>query len=36
MHYDVISWVICISNNVEYLEKERELQNSTKVVTLSF
>ncbi len=33
---DVISCVICISNEVEYLEKERSCKNSTKEFTLSF
>ena len=35
MHY-VTSCVICISNNVEYLEKEGSYKNFTKEVTLSF
>ena len=35
MHYDVTSCVICILNNVEYLEKEGSYKNSTKGVTLS-
>ncbi len=35
MHYDVTSCVICISNNVEHLEKEGSYKNSTKDVTLS-
>ena len=34
--YDVTSCVICISNEVEYLEKEGSYKNSTKEVTLSF
>ena len=36
MHHDVISRVICISNEVEYLEMEGSYKNSTKEVTLSF
>ena len=36
MHYDVVSYVICTSHNVEYLEKEGSYKNSSKVVTLSF
>ena len=36
MHYDVTSCVICISNNVEYFEKEWTYKNSTKEVALSF
>ena len=39
MHYDVTmftSCVICILNNVGYLEKERSYKNSTKEVTLLF
>ena len=36
MHYDVISYVICTSSNVEYLEKEGSYKNSTNEVTLSF
>ncbi len=35
MHYDVMI-VICISNNVEYLEKEGSYKNSTEEVTWSF
>ena len=38
MHHDVTSCVICISNKVEYLEKEglSSHKNSSKEVTLSF
>ena len=36
MHYDVTSCVICISNNVEYLEKKGSYKNSAKEVALSF
>ena len=36
LDYDVTSCIICISNNVEYLEKEESYKNSTKEVTLSF
>ena len=36
MHYDVISCVICISNEGEYLEKDGSYKNSTKEVTLLF
>ncbi len=32
MHHDVTSCVICISNEVEYLEKEASYKNSTKEV----
>ena len=34
MHYDVTSCVICLANNVEYLEKEGSYKNYTKEVTL--
>ena len=34
MHYDVTSCVICISSNVEYLEKEGSYKNSAKEVAL--
>ena len=34
--HDVTSCVICISNEVEYLEKEESNKNSTKEVTLPF
>ena len=33
MHCYVVSFVICISNKVQYLEKENSLRNSTKEVT---
>ncbi len=33
MHHDVISCVICKSNEVEYLEKEKCYKNSSKEVT---
>ena len=36
MHYDVSGCVICISNKVEYLDKEKSHNNSTKEVILSF
>ena len=32
MHQDAISCVLCTSNEVEYLEKERSYKNSTKEV----
>ena len=36
MHYDVTSCVICISNDLEYLEKEGSYKNSSKIVILIF
>ena len=33
---DVGGWVICISNKVEYVDKEGSYKNSTKEVVLSF
>ena len=36
MHHDVTSCVICLSNEVEYLEKEGSYKNSAKEVTLLF
>ena len=36
MHYDVGGCVICVSNKVEYLNKEESYDNSTKEVILSF
>ena len=36
MHCDVMNRVICISNKVEYFEKEKSQRNSIKEVTLSF
>lgn len=36
MHCDVISCVICISDKVEYLEREETQRNSTKEVYCHF
>ena len=36
MHYDVDGCVICISNEIEYLDKEKSWKNSTEQVILSF
>ena len=36
MHCDVTSCVICISNNVGYLEKEESYKNSTKKLHCHF
>ena len=36
MQYDVGGCVICISYQVEYLDKERSYKNSTKEVILLF
>ena len=35
MHYDVDGCIICISDTVEYLDKEENYNNSTKEVVLS-
>ena len=35
IQYDVGGWVICISNKVEYVDKEGSYKNSTKEVVLS-
>ena len=34
MQYDVPRCVVCISNNVEYLDKEQGYKNTTKEVIL--
>ena len=36
IQYDVGGCVLCISNKVEYLNKEEKYKNSTKEVTLQF